>query len=75
MAGATDTALTPNVRIGAYRNVASTARARETDHVLHGRVVLHNVHQLRQLALHRLEGNALIGLHPADQQASVLLWE
>ena len=26
-AGARDTALTPNVRIGAYRNVASTARA------------------------------------------------
>ena len=51
----------------------ATARAGETDHVLHGRVVLHDIHQLRQLALHRLERDALIGLQAADHPAGILL--
>ena len=46
--------------------------AGEADDSRDRRIVLHDRLQLRELLLHRLEGDALIALDDADQQARVL---
>ncbi len=47
--------------------------AGETGHAVHRRILADDLHHLRELAFHRLERRALVGLNAADQPARVLL--